>query len=319
MNIGFALTVVLAVSIGISLGLLGGGGSILAVPLLVYVAGLPGKEAIATSLLVVGATSAAGLIAHARPGNVRWRTGLLFGFAGMAGAFVGGRLAAFVPDVVLLAGFAVLMVGTAIAMIRGRRSTPGRAVPARELPVVLVTAFGVLVGLVAGMVGAGGGFLVVPALALLGGLAMPAAIGTSLLVIAMQSFAGLAGHLSTTTLHWGLALARHRGRRQRRAGRCQTRPARTARAAAHVVWLACARHGGRDAGPAASRPPRALGGPRRRRADHLRRRCLPDPLPAASRSTLGHNSGLDRAARPKRGSALIPPGVSWFVDETEEL
>ena len=108
MNHGFALTVVLAVSIGISLGLLGGGGSILAVPLLVYVAGLPGKEAIATSLLVVGATSAAALIAHARQGNVRWRTGLLFGFAGMAGAFVGGRLAAFVPDVVLLAGFAVL-------------------------------------------------------------------------------------------------------------------------------------------------------------------------------------------------------------------
>jgi uncharacterized membrane protein YfcA len=207
MSLGIALTVVLAVSIGISLGLLGGGGSILAVPLLVYVAGLPGKEAIATSLLVVGATSAAGLVAHARTGNVRWRTGLLFGFAGMAGAFVGGRLAAFVPDVVLLTGFAVLMVGTAIAMIRGRRSTPGPAVPVRELSVVLVLAFGVLVGLVAGLVGAGGGFLVVPALALLGGLAMPAAIGTSLLVIAMQSFAGLAGHLSTTTLHWGLAVA----------------------------------------------------------------------------------------------------------------
>ena len=94
MSVAFALTVVLAVGIGVSLGLLGGGGSILAVPLLVYVAGLPAKEAIAMSLLVVGVTSAAGLIPHARAGRVRWRTGLLFGAAAMAGAYAGGRLAA---------------------------------------------------------------------------------------------------------------------------------------------------------------------------------------------------------------------------------
>jgi uncharacterized membrane protein YfcA len=196
-------TLVLAAGIGVSLGLLGGGGSILAVPLLVYVAGLPPKEAIATSLLVVGATSAVALVPHARVGRVRWRTGLLFGLAGMAGAYAGGRLSAYVPAGVLLAGFAVMMLATAAAMIRGRTVTGG-PVP-RELPVLRVVADGLVVGLVTGLVGAGGGFLVVPALALLGRLAMPVAVGTSLLVIAMKSLAGLAGYLSTIDINWMLA------------------------------------------------------------------------------------------------------------------
>ncbi|WP_433287511.1 sulfite exporter TauE/SafE family protein [Micromonospora sp. CA-244673] len=200
------LTVGLAVLIGVSLGLLGGGGSILAVPLLVYVAGLPAKEAIATSLLVVGATSAVGVLPHARAGRVRWRTGLIFGFAGMTGAYAGGRLAEFVPAGFLLTGFGVMMLATAIAMIRGRRAAEGRPVP-HELPVFRVILDGIVVGLVTGLVGAGGGFLVVPALALLGGLPMPVAVGTSLVVIAMKSFAGLAGYLSSVSINWGLALA----------------------------------------------------------------------------------------------------------------
>ncbi|MFG1799470.1 sulfite exporter TauE/SafE family protein [Micromonospora carbonacea] len=201
-----ALTVGLAVLIGISLGLLGGGGSILAVPLLVYVADLPAKEAIATSLLVVGATSAVGVLPHARAHRVRWRTGLVFGLAGMTGAYAGGRLAAYVPAAVLLTGFALMMLATAVAMIRGRRDTGERPVP-HELPVPRVILDGVVVGLVTGLVGAGGGFLVVPALALLGGLPMPVAVGTSLVVIAMKSFAGLAGYLSTVGIDWGLAAA----------------------------------------------------------------------------------------------------------------
>lgn len=199
-------TVVLAVGIGVSLGLLGGGGSILAVPLLVYVADLPTKEAIATSLLVVGATSAVGVLPHARARRVRWRTGLVFGTAGMTGAYTGGRLAAYIPGAVLLAGFALMMLATSIAMIRGRRPKPGKPVP-HELPVLRVIADGIIVGLVTGLVGAGGGFLVVPALALLGGLPMPVAVGTSLVVIAMKSFAGLAGYLSTVHINWPLAAA----------------------------------------------------------------------------------------------------------------
>ena len=206
MTLTVALTVLLAVGIGVSLGLLGGGGSILAVPLLVYVAGLPAKEAIATSLLVVGATSAVGVLPHARAHRVRWRTGLVFGVAGMTGAYAGGRLAVFIPGAVLLAGFALMMLATAIAMIRGRRPNPDRPVP-HELPVPRVIVDGVVVGLVTGLVGAGGGFLVVPALALLGGLPMPVAVGTSLLVIAMKSFAGLAGYLADVSIDWTLAFA----------------------------------------------------------------------------------------------------------------
>lgn len=204
MTVTLAATLVLALLIGLSLGLLGGGGSILAVPLLVYVAGLPAREAIATSLLVVGVTSAAALVTHARAGRVRWRTGLWFGAASMVGAYAGGRLAGYVPEVWLLVGFAVMMLATAVAMLRGRRA-PAAATGARRA-VGWVLLDGAVVGLATGLVGAGGGFLVVPALVLLGGLAMPAAVATSLLVIALKSFAGLAGYLSSVSLDWPLAL-----------------------------------------------------------------------------------------------------------------
>ena len=199
-----ALTVSLAVLVGIALGLLGGGGSILTVPLLAYVAGMDAKQAIATSLLVVGVTSAVGAISHARAGRVQWRTGLIFGVAGMAGAFAGGLLSRYIPGSVLLIGFAVMMIATAIAMLRGRKNivvSDG----SHRTPVVKIVAEGLVVGLVTGLVGAGGGFLVVPALALLGGLPMPIAVGTSLVVIAMKSFAGLAGYLSSVTIDWRLA------------------------------------------------------------------------------------------------------------------
>ncbi|MDY6995667.1 MAG: sulfite exporter TauE/SafE family protein [Actinomycetota bacterium] len=199
-----ALTVGLAVLVGVSLGLLGGGGSILTVPLLAYVAGMDPKQAIATSLLVVGATSAVGAISHARAGRVQWRTGLVFGVAGMAGAYLGGLLARFIPGTVLLIGFAVIMIATAVAMLRGRKDVDPSTAPT-SLPAGKVVAEGLVVGLVTGLVGAGGGFLVVPALALLGGLPMPIAVGTSLVVIAMKSFAGLAGYLSSVQIDWALA------------------------------------------------------------------------------------------------------------------
>jgi uncharacterized membrane protein YfcA len=199
-----ALTVALAVLVGVALGLLGGGGSILTVPLLAYVAGMEAKQAIATSLLVVGTTSAVAAISHARAGRVQWRTGLIFGVAGMAGAFGGGLLARYIPGTVLLIGFAIMMIATAIAMLRGRKDV-GPADPHHRIPVPKVIAEGLVVGLVTGLVGAGGGFLVVPALALLGGLPMPVAVGTSLVVIAMKSFAGFAGYLSSVTIDWRLA------------------------------------------------------------------------------------------------------------------
>jgi uncharacterized protein len=147
------LAVGLAVLVGVSLGLLGGGGSILTVPLLVYVAGMDVKQAI--------------------------------------------------PDQVLMVGFAVVMVAAGIAMLRGRKATA----PAAELrvPVIRTVILALSVGLVSGLVGAGGGFLIVPALAMLGGLPIPVAVATSLLVITMQTVAGLAGHLASIQIDWRLA------------------------------------------------------------------------------------------------------------------
>lgn len=210
MSATLILVLSLSVVIGLSLGVLGGGGSILTVPILVYVAGFEAKEAIAASLFVVGVTSAVSVISHARGGRVMWRTGLTFGAAGMVGAFVGGLLGGYIPGQILLIAFALMMVATAIAMLRGRKKTGGEgtAEPVKhELPLGRVLLDGAVVGLVTGLVGAGGGFLVVPALALLGGLPMSIAVGTSLVVIAMKSFAGLAGYLTTVHLDWGLTLA----------------------------------------------------------------------------------------------------------------
>jgi uncharacterized membrane protein YfcA len=199
-----ALVIAGSLLIGVSLGVLGGGGSILTVPILVYLAGLDAKQAIATSLFVVGVTSAAGLVSHARAGRVRWRTGVLFGLAGMTGAYAGGRLAEFIPGTVLLTAFGLMMLATATAMIRGRKKAPKE--PRHELPILHVLLDGIAVGLVTGLVGAGGGFLVVPALALLGGLPMGVAVGTSLLVISMKSFAGLLGYLSSVHINWDMAI-----------------------------------------------------------------------------------------------------------------
>lgn len=206
MTLTLVLTLLLSVVIGLSLGLLGGGGSILTVPILTYVAGLDPKEAIAASLFVVGVTSAVSAITHARNGRVKWRTGLVFGAAGMAGAFGGGLAGGHIPGTVLMIAFALMMIATSLAMIRGRKNSPAKTHDG-ELPVGKVIAEGLVVGLVTGLVGAGGGFLVVPALALLGGLSMPVAVGTSLVVIAMKSLAGLAGYLTTVTLDWALIAA----------------------------------------------------------------------------------------------------------------
>lgn len=205
MSGGLILAMVLAVGIGISLGLLGGGGTILAVPLLTYVAGFPAHEAIAASMFIIGVTSAVSVLAHAKRGNVQWRTGFIFGAAAMAGAFGGGLLGSRLPSVVLMVAFGIMMVATALAMILDRRAR-ATGEPRKKLPLAKILIEGLVVGLVTGMVGAGGGFLVVPALVLLGGLSMPAAVGTSLLIISMKSFTGLAGYLTSVSIDWGPVL-----------------------------------------------------------------------------------------------------------------
>lgn len=192
----------LSLVIGVTLGLLGGGGSILTLPMLVYVMSVDAKPAIASSLFVVGVTSFVGTLGHARAGRVKWHVGGLFGISGMAGAFAGGKVAAFVPGTLLLLGFGAMMLLTSFAMIRGRRE--GADDGGRPVSVVKALALGASVGFVAGMVGAGGGFLVVPSLVLIGGLAMKEAVATSLLVITMQSVAGFAGHVTHVALDWPL-------------------------------------------------------------------------------------------------------------------
>jgi len=196
--------VVLALGIGVLLGMLGGGGAILTLPMLVYVLGLDPKNAIATSLVVVGTTSLVGMLVHAKAGAVRWGVGALFGGAAMAGAYAGGRVAAYIPATVLLVLFGVVMVTTSTMMLRGRRESSAAGSPMR-VPVVL--ALGAAVGVLSGLVGAGGGFLIVPALVLFGGIPMREAIGTSLFVIGLQSFAGFLGHVSHVHIDVSLTLA----------------------------------------------------------------------------------------------------------------
>jgi len=196
--LGFALSVL----VGVSLGFFGGGGSILTVPLLVYVFALDPKEAIASSLLIVGAASISGAIQHWRAGNVELRTALTFGAAGMAGAHLGGRAGTYLDGTLLLLLFAAMMIITALAMWRGRRVPKAAVVGKRSLRPLLAQGFGV--GLFTGLVGAGGGFLIVPALALWAGLPLPAAVGTSLVVIVLNTLAGFSGYAGHVRLDYAL-------------------------------------------------------------------------------------------------------------------
>ncbi len=186
--------VALSMLIGISLGCFGGGGSIFTVPLLIYVFGLEAKTAIASSLLIVALASVAGAFHHWRAGNIHLRTGIVFGTAGMAGAYLGGRAGAYIDGTLLLLLFAAMMILTSIAMWRGRSDLQQPVSCERAITPLLLQGFGV--GIFTGLIGAGGGFLIVPALTLWAGLAMPVAVGTSLLIIVMKSAAGFAGYLN---------------------------------------------------------------------------------------------------------------------------
>lgn len=198
------IILILASVVGLSLGLLGGGGSILAVPVLTYGAGLGAKEAIATSLLVVGTTSFFALLPHAKRGNVEWRVGSLFAVTAMVGAFLGGLAAGYFSGKTLLLLFAIMMVVTALAMFNGRKEI--ETTGPKPLPTVLIVVEGLLVGGATGLVGAGGGFLVVPALVLLGGMEMHKAVGTSLLVISVKSFSAYLGYVSHVSVDFELAV-----------------------------------------------------------------------------------------------------------------
>jgi hypothetical protein len=189
--------------IGALVGLLGGGGSILAVPALVYAAGQDLPQAVATSLLVVGITAVVALLPRLR--QVAWRIALLFGAAGAATAFAGAAVNRLLPEDVVLALFAALMVGAGVRMLQEKPITgaacavDGGVVNWRRcLPRTL--AGGLVVGFLTGLLGVGGGFLIIPVLVIVLGLPMTTAIGTSLVIVALNSAAGFAAHAGEVTL-----------------------------------------------------------------------------------------------------------------------
>lgn len=205
--LGYAL----AGCVGLALGLIGGGGSVLAVPILVYVMQVSPKPAIAMTLVIVGTVSLVGVIPHWRRGNVNWRKALIFGSATMVGAFGGAKIAnlPFVTGAMQLLLFAIMMLVAAVFMIRKTQKpdeNEGLSLSSGDIPNVLyappvckycwlwLLTEGLGIGILTGLVGVGGGFAIVPALVLLGKVPMKEAIGTSLLIIVFNSIAGFLGY-----------------------------------------------------------------------------------------------------------------------------
>ena len=202
---------IFGILIGAALGLLGGGGSILAVPALVYGVGEPVAQAVTTSLFIVGISSAVGALPRARLGQIRWPIAGIFGVAGIATAFAGTAVNHLLSGRALLFGFAALMIVVAVRMLAGEvrprgscAAADGRVNWARCVPKSV--SAGIVVGFLTGLFGVGGGFVIVPALALLLGLDMPVAIGTSLVIIVINSGAGFAAHITRTSVDWPIAL-----------------------------------------------------------------------------------------------------------------
>ena len=231
------LTLPLGLLIGVALGALGGGGSILAVPALVYIVGLEPKSAVTTSLVIVGVTALGGMVGHLRAGHVRVGAGLWFGLAGVAGSLLGSRLNRAIDPQVLLIAFSGVMVIAAWRMWASARSrdralakaslmtavsvptvealptlvtptrVPGQRTPRDTVSLVAgVVATGTAVGFMTGFFGVGGGFIIVPALVLALHFDMPIAVGTSLLVIAINSGTALSTRLATTGVDWRVAV-----------------------------------------------------------------------------------------------------------------
>lgn len=198
------LQVSLGLAIGFSLGLLGGGGSILTVPALVYLVGQSPNTAIATSLVVVGANSASGAIFHHRQGTLNWRVALTFGGAGIVIAYFSASLSEFLSPTIILILFALLMLTIGIMLLQQKENKEKGFTNVKSISYIIGS--GIIVGLLTGLLGVGGGFLIVPALTIFVGLPMQAAVGTSLVIIAANSAAGFLGHLGTISLDLTLTL-----------------------------------------------------------------------------------------------------------------
>ncbi len=194
MDIHLFAGLLLSAAIGLSLGLIGGGGSIITMPVLVYVIGVDAHQAVGMSLAVVGVTSLISTGMHYHRGTIDLKAGALFGASGILGAYFGSRLTYLIPPAALLLSFAALMLIIAVMMLLRKQRDVDAAEPHERSAAKAIFA-GLVVGGLTGFLGVGGGFLVVPALLLFGGLTMKDAVGTSLLVITINCVAGLIGHL----------------------------------------------------------------------------------------------------------------------------
>ena len=183
-----ALALVGAVLVGLSLGMTGTGGSMLTVPLLVFLVGQDEKVAIAGSLAIVGTIALAGSLQYLRARLVDWRNVWLFGLPGMVGTYAGAWIAGYVSGLLQLTLFAGVMLLASWFMLRPIRVTSVEPTAPRQT--WKIVADGLAVGVLTGFVGVGGGFLIVPALVLLGGLPMHRAVATSLVIIALKSYSG---------------------------------------------------------------------------------------------------------------------------------
>jgi uncharacterized membrane protein YfcA len=197
------LALTLALAIGFSLTVLGSGGSIITLPVLVYAARVPPQQAVGMSL-GVGGTSLAATLLNARSGHVHLKAGTFFSLTGIVGAFAGAQLTHLVSPALLMLLFAGLMIAIAIMMLRSSRLDLPPAAE-EKCSWLRCSLSGLVVGGLTGFLGVGGGFLIVPALIFFGHLPLKSAVITSLLVIAVNSFAGLAGHLRQTPFDWKMA------------------------------------------------------------------------------------------------------------------
>ena len=193
--------------VGFTLGLVGGGGSILAVPLMVYLVGVPSPHvAIGTSAFAVAANAASGLVHHARGGTVKWRCGLIYAGSGILGAFAGSTLGKAVPGEKLLFLFALLMLIVAVLMVRGRNNpgVEGAACNRHNAPVV--AGYGIGTGVIAGFFGIGGGFLIVPGLIASTRMPILNAIGTSLVAVTAFGLTTALNYAASGLIDWPLAV-----------------------------------------------------------------------------------------------------------------
>jgi uncharacterized membrane protein YfcA len=202
-----ALGLALALGVGIVLGLLGGGGSILALPIFLYVFQVPTKPAVAMSLAVVGMSAFVGFLTHWRQGTVNLRIALPFGVLAMAGAFITARLAHHVNERLQLGLFAAFALSAAALMLRDSLRPPAASDARPAAPPRFSATLGgqaVAVGVLTSLIGAGGGFVIVPALVLLAKVPVRAAVGSSLLIITMNALSGFAGYIGQVPIDWPL-------------------------------------------------------------------------------------------------------------------